>query len=69
VVEAGLLPCTYFKAEKFYVKAVCLGKQSQRMLVTHASESVPAFIEEEQQAAVNLGAVVVTFFFFQQPIS
>jgi hypothetical protein len=28
------------------------------MLVTHASESVPAFIEEAQQEAVKLGAVV-----------
>ena len=35
----------------------------KRMLVTHASESVPAFTEEEQKAAVNLGAMVEHSFF------
>ena len=34
------------------------------MLVTHASESVPAFSEEEQQEAVNLGAMVEHSYFY-----
>ena len=33
------------------------------MLFTHESESVPAFTEEEQQEAVNLGAVAEHSFF------
>jgi len=39
----------------------------ERMLVTHASESVSAFTEEEQQEAVNLGAVVEHSFFAATP--
>ena len=35
----------------------------ERMLVTHASESVSAFSEEQQQAAVTLGAMVEHSFF------
>ena len=39
----------------------------ERLLVTHASESVSAFTEEEQQEAVNLGAVVEHSFFAATP--
>ena len=39
----------------------------KRMLVTHASESVSAFTEEEQQEAVNLGALVEHSFFAATP--
>ena len=38
-----------------------------RMLVTHASESVPAFTEKEQQEAVTLGAMVEHSFFAATP--
>ena len=39
----------------------------KHMLVTHASESVSAFTEEEQQEAVNIGAVVEHSFFAATP--
>ena len=38
-----------------------------RLLVTHASESVPAFTKEEQQKAVDLGAKVEHSFFATTP--
>ena len=39
----------------------------ERLLVTHASESVSAFTEEEQEKAVNLGAMVEHSFFAATP--